>query len=48
MNSMENTLPLNPEESPETAETLADTGFGDILRDFETQRRLKARRLAEA
>lgn len=37
MNSMENTLPLTPKESPETAETLADTDFGDILRDFETQ-----------
>lgn len=37
MNSTENTLPLNPEENPETGETLADTGFGDILREFETQ-----------
>lgn len=35
---MENTLPLNPEENLETAETLADTGFGDILREFETQK----------
>lgn len=39
MNSMENTLPLTPEESPETAENLADSGFGDILRDFETQQK---------
>ncbi len=37
MSSMENTRPLNPEDNLETAETLADTGFGDILRDFETQ-----------
>ncbi|WP_080507649.1 S1 RNA-binding domain-containing protein [Bryobacter aggregatus] len=38
---MENTQPLAPDHLPEAAETLADTvedtGFGDILRDFETQ-----------
>jgi small subunit ribosomal protein S1 len=39
MNSMENTLPLNPDENLETAENLADTGFGDILREFETQKK---------
>lgn len=37
MNSTENTLPLTPEEVMEAAETPTDTGFGDILRDFETQ-----------
>ncbi len=35
---MENTLPLNPDENLETMETLADSGFGDILREFETQK----------
>lgn len=39
MNSTENTLPLNPEENLETADNLADTGFGDILRDFESQQK---------
>ncbi len=38
MNSTENTRPLDPEQDPEIAETLADTGFGDILREFETQK----------
>jgi small subunit ribosomal protein S1 len=38
MNSMENTLPLNPDENLETMENLADSGFGDILREFETQK----------
>ena len=35
---MENTLPLNPDENLETMENLADSGFGDILREFETQK----------
>jgi len=39
MNSMENTLPMNPDENLETSENLADTGFGDILREFETQKK---------
>ncbi|MFN8686974.1 MAG: S1 RNA-binding domain-containing protein [Acidobacteriota bacterium] len=42
MSSMENTRPLSPEDPQETAETLADTGFGDILRDFETQQTTEA------
>jgi small subunit ribosomal protein S1 len=37
MNSSENTRPLDPEQDPETAENPADTGFGEILREFETQ-----------
>lgn len=36
---MENTLPMNPDENLETSENLADTGFGDILREFETQKK---------
>ena len=36
---MENTLPLHPDENLETTENLADTGFGDILREFETQKK---------
>jgi len=39
MNSMENTLPMNPDENLETSEILADTGCGDILREFETQKK---------
>jgi small subunit ribosomal protein S1 len=37
MNSTENTLPLTSDDLSEVAETPTDTGFGDILRDFETQ-----------
>ncbi|MEO5953554.1 MAG: S1 RNA-binding domain-containing protein, partial [Chloroflexia bacterium] len=36
---MENTLPMDPDDNLETAENLADTGFGDILREFETQKK---------
>jgi small subunit ribosomal protein S1 len=37
MNSMENTIPLAPEDSLEPADTPVDTGFGDILAAFETK-----------
>lgn len=34
---MENTLPMPPDDSTDALDTPADTGFGDILREFETQ-----------
>lgn len=37
MNSMENTIPLAPDDSLEPADTPVDTGFGDILAAFETK-----------
>lgn len=37
MNSMENTLPMAPEDSVEPSDTPVDTGFGDILAAFETK-----------
>lgn len=37
MNSMENTLPMAPEDSLEPSDTPVDTGFGDILAAFETK-----------
>lgn len=43
MSSNDNLIPLSPEEAIDAAENQQDSGFGDILREFETQQTPKDR-----